>query len=103
MRADCLPNGVNIMSDRESNTTATLDERVLGFIVKEYQKVFDYQTSDGTTRKHTHTTLTALHHMGGGATDEEIWASLSRLVVAGKIKSTGSHRHKTYAPTKEAV
>lgn len=81
--------------------TQSLDDILLEFITKEYERKVFYQTSDGVVQKGMHTSLTSLHHLKGG-TDEEKWAALSRLCLAGKIRRTGSHRHKTYAPVEAA-
>ena len=76
------------------------DERILKFIKRNYRETYDYQTAGGIVKQHRHTPLEKLYNLKG-LERREIWDALSRLVFTGKIKATGSHRYKSYAPVEE--
>lgn len=74
------------------------DKKVLAAIKKRHKQTYEIPWSGGMRTIHEHMPLDALYRLRGIEV-VEVWASLSRLVKDGKIKCTGSNRHKTYAPT----
>lgn len=78
------------------------DARILKFIKRNYKKQMKYPE---WTKMAPTFMATGLRELEGlrGVERQQVWAALSRLVLAGKITCTGSHRYKSYAPKETRI
>lgn len=72
------------------------DRRVLALIKRNYKKIIHYEFGD----VNHHTTLAELYKLRS-LEQRDVWTALGRLAASKKIKCTGSHRYKSYAPTED--
>jgi len=82
----------------QTNPERQPDARILKFVKRNYRQQMKYPEWVKMAPTFMSTSLRQIEGLRG-VESQEVWSALSRLVLAGKIVCTGSHRHKSYSPT----